>query len=194
MAAAAPIVEVAGDDQRRRPRDRVVHDLAQQPQLLLAVRFAQAEVHADRVQRIRAVVDVQLAMQQSAFLVPGDRDVAIPVRADRVLRQQRVAVVAVRIHRVAPVGGVRPDRIGEELVLRRVGPLRVAALVQRVFAEHFLQEHQVRADAAHGLAQLVQHEAAPEQVEAHVAIEGEDSDGRHGGWAQEMPRLCGSRP
>jgi hypothetical protein len=76
---------------------------------------------------------------------------------------------------------MRPQRIGEECVLRRIGPARVALLVQGVLAHHLLQEHQVGRHRTHRIAQFVQHEAPAEQVEAHVAIEREDVECGHRG-------------
>ena len=49
VGAAAPVVEVAGHDQRRVGRHLVAHHAAQQLELPLAVRLAQAQVHAHRV-------------------------------------------------------------------------------------------------------------------------------------------------
>jgi hypothetical protein len=130
---------------------------------------------------VRTAFHVDFAVQQAAFFVPGDGHVTVAMRADGELREQGVAVVAMRIHRVASVGRMRPQRIGQELVLRRLRPRRVALRMQRVLAHHFLQEHQVRGDAAHGLAQIMQHEPAIEQVEPHVAVEREDVERRHAG-------------
>ena len=65
----------------------------------------------------------QHAVQQAALLGAGDRDVVVLEVDDRKLGQHRVAVVALRIHRVAAVGELRPDGVGQEFVVRRLRPV-----------------------------------------------------------------------
>nr|WP_238148556.1 hypothetical protein [Xanthomonas campestris] len=50
--------------------------------------------------------------------------------------------------------------------------------VQRVFAQDFLQAHDLGADLANGVTQRGKNEAPLEQVKAHVGIEGQDIDQR----------------
>jgi hypothetical protein len=47
-------------------------------------------------------------MQQAALLMAMHRHIAIGVRNDREFAEQGVAVMTVRIHRVAAVGELRP--------------------------------------------------------------------------------------
>lgn len=62
--------------------------------------------------------------------------------------------------------------------MRHGRPLRVSPGVQRVFAQDFLQAHDLGADLANGLTQRGKNEAPFEQVKAHVGIEGQDIDQR----------------
>lgn len=62
--------------------------------------------------------------------------------------------------------------------MRHGRPLRVSPGVQRVFAQDFLQAHDLGADLANGLTQRGKNEAPLEQVKAHVGIEGQDIDQR----------------
>ena len=102
---------------------------------------------------------------------------------DRKLGQQRIAMVAVVVHRIAPVGVLRPDSVSQKLVVRHLRKVGQTAGVPVVCAQHFLQEHQVRRHVAHGLAQLMQHEAPVEGGEAFVHIHGEHLErNRQGGW------------
>ncbi len=68
VAAPAPVVEIAGDDQWRVRRNLAFDDLAQQIQLALTVRFAQTQVHADRVHLHRAcgIAITQCSMPRSS--------------------------------------------------------------------------------------------------------------------------------
>ena len=179
VATPAPVVEIAGDDQRRIGGHDVIDGVAQPAQLESPVRLAQAQVHADRVQRHRAAGNLDHAMQQSAGLMALHRDIAIVLAGDRKSRQQRIAVMAFRIDRVAAVGVLRPDRVGEEFVLGFGWPVEMAAGVAGVRAQHFLQEHQVRRCGADRVAQLRQHVATIEHIEAHVGVQAEDVDCRH---------------
>jgi hypothetical protein len=171
----APVVEVAGHDQRRGGRHLAVDQLAQLHQLALAVRLPQAEVHADGMHFHAFLGCVEHAVQQPALLVAVVRRIVVGVVANGKPRQQRVAVVAVRVHRIAAVGMVGPHGVGQVLVLRLLGPVGVALGMQGVRAQHFLQEDDVRGDRAHGLAQLLQDEAAIEESEALVGIDGQHS-------------------
>ncbi|EXF46731.1 hypothetical protein BAY1663_00895 [Pseudomonas sp. BAY1663] len=68
-----PVVEVAGHHHRR-AFGKGVEQIAEQFELLLAVGFAQPQVHADRVEFVVAG-HLQHAVQQPAAFRPGDGDV-----------------------------------------------------------------------------------------------------------------------
>ncbi|MCY1187676.1 hypothetical protein D9M73_286870 [compost metagenome] len=57
---------------------------------------------------------------------------------DLEFRQQRVAVIARRINRIASVGKLRPQRVGEKFILRHRRPIAVALWVLFVRAVDFL--------------------------------------------------------
>ena len=67
--------------------------------------------------------------------------------------------MAVVVDHVAAVGGVLPDVLGEEFVLRLLRPVLVALGVAVVQALHFLQEDDVGVELAQAIAQLVHHHA-----------------------------------
>ncbi|MCY1177986.1 hypothetical protein D9M73_183170 [compost metagenome] len=119
-------------------------------------------------------------MQQAAAFGAGDRHVQVAVLDDRVFGQQRIAVVAVRVDRVAAVGKVAPHAVGEEFVLRGLRPAGVARGVAVVAAEHFLKEDNVGLGAAHGLAQLWQDKAPVEGGEALVGVHRQYPQAFHG--------------
>ena len=182
VGAVAPVVEIARQHHGlvgRKAVDQIAHAL----QLLLAVRFLQPQVHAHRMHWQVVARRLQDAMQHAAPLRPPDGDVVVFVMRDGKLRQQGVAVVAVVIHRVAPVGVLRPDRVGQKFVMRHLRKIGHALRMALVAALHLLQKHQVGRHTAHGLAQLVQHEATVEGGEAFVHIHGEHLErNRQGGW------------
>src|SRR6478672_6471119 len=70
-------------------------------------------------------------------------------------------MVPVRVDGVAPVRDLVPELAGDELVLRASWPVAIAIRVTVVRVQHFLQEQDVRSQAAQALAQLVDHEAPP---------------------------------
>src|SRR5690606_32563616 len=104
------------------------------------------------------------------------RDVEVLVAQDRELRQQRIAVMAVRIHGVAAVGELRPHAVGEEFVLWRFGPVVDPRRVALVGPQYFLEEQQVGADGAYRIAQLGQDETPVEEGEALVGIHRQYTD------------------
>ncbi|MNU10020.1 hypothetical protein D3C72_2569390 [compost metagenome] len=65
-------------------------------------------------------------MQQTAAFGAGDGHVEIAVFADRVFRQQGIAMMAVGVHGVAAIGKVAPHAVSEELVLRGLRPVAEA--------------------------------------------------------------------
>ena len=198
VGPVAPVVEVAGHDQWRIGRHFGVHELAQQFELAPAVRFLQAEVHADGVDALLAPGHAQRAVQQAAALGAGDGDVVVLIVLDRELRQHRVAVVAMGVHRVAAIGELGPDLVGEELVVRVFGEVQELRRVFLVRALHLLQEDHVGADRAHGLAQLMQDELAVEEGEALVGVDRHHLEGElgHGavGRVAGHARFCTVRP
>jgi hypothetical protein len=95
--------------------------------------------------RFLPAVDLDLAVQQPAALDRVVRDVDVLPHRDRVAAHDRVAVVAVLVHGVHAVHAVLAVLVGEELVLRHLGPAHVAPRVLVVLALHLLQEGDVRA-------------------------------------------------
>ncbi|MCY1444989.1 hypothetical protein D9M71_614850 [compost metagenome] len=124
---------------------------------------------------------LQLAVQQAALLVALHRDVQVVEAADRKLRQQGVTVVAMGVHGIAAVGELRPHAVGQELVLRRIGPGRLAQGVLLVATVHFLEKHQVGTRGANGFAQLGQDETPVEEGKALVHVQRQDIQPTHGG-------------
>ncbi len=107
------------------------------------MRLTQPQVHADGMELL-VPRHLQHAVQQAATLGAGDGDVEVLVADDGKFREQGVAMVAVGIDRIAPVGEIGPDAVGEKLVLGRLRPVVKAHRVLFVGAQHFLQEHHVR--------------------------------------------------
>ncbi len=166
----APVIEVAGDDQRCFAGD-LGDPLRQQFQLLLAVNLAQPQVYANGMHLPAGAGQAQHTMQQPAAFVTALGDVEVVIANDLEFRQQCIAVVAMGVHRVAPVGELRPDTVGEKFVLRHAWPVAVAARVVLMGAMHLLQEHHIGSHAAHRLAQFRQDEASIEGSEALMSID-----------------------
>ena len=84
------------------------------------------------------------------------------------------------VHRIAPIGELRPEAVGEEFVLRHRRPIGVAFGVVLVSAVHLLQKHHVGSDAAHRFTQLRQDETPVERGEALVGIDRQHGEAAHG--------------
>ena len=180
IGAPAPVVEVARHDQRRVGRYLARQQREQPLQLATTMRLAQAQVHAHAMQQLAAAVGQHHAVQQPARLVAGLRHVVVGEADDRVPRQQRVAVIESVDHRVAAIGVIAPDLVGQKFV---VGAAHAVAPcprrgVLRAGPGHFLQEHQVAAHRTHRLAQFVQHEAATQSRVALVHVDGQHTHAR----------------
>ena len=184
----APVVEVAGDHERRVHRHGFADALAQRLDLPLPAALEQAQVNVDAVERRPARAQPDLAVEQAAALERMCGDVEILVRRDRIAGQERVAVVAVAGDRGAPVGDLAPVRVGDELVLRFRRPIPVPRGMPLVDADHFLQEQDVRVEPREPLAQLVDHHPPVELGESLVDVVGRDGEA-HGGTKRKRPAI-----
>ena len=175
--AAAPVVEIAGDDQRRFTRHVLLDEVRQRIVLVAARAAEQRKMGANAVQRQGQAGHGDGAVKQAALLETQARDVLVMRRQDRKARENRIAVMAVVIDHVAAVGVVFPDILGKEFVLRFGGPVLVALGMAFMAPLHFLQEHDIGIERAQTVAQLVHHHAAVELREALVDVPG--GDGQH---------------
>ncbi len=183
MCALPPIVEIAGNHERRISRDPVCDKSEQALDLLRAVRLSQGKMHADRMKRTRRSGDLDHAMQHSPTLGRSDRGVEVLPGSNGVLRQKRIAVVAAGRNRIAPVGVLWPNPVGQHFVLlgRRIRPVRNA---------DFLEENEVRIVGAQGVTQSQERAAATQRSEALVGIQRQQPDGarfRHNEHSRRAP-------
>ena len=81
-------------------------------------------------------------------------------------------MVPVRIDGIAPVRILRPDPLGQKLMVWVRGVIGQSLGMVVVTAGHFLEKDQIGADSPHCFAQLMQHEAAVECGKAFVDIDG----------------------
>jgi hypothetical protein len=128
-------------------------------------------------------------MQHAALLQRVVRHVVVGEIADDVARQDRIAVVPVRVHRIHAVAAVLVAAGGEELQLR-AGVIVGVARQPLVAVLHFLQEHDVGVDAVERQPHLVDARQAADAGHALVDVVGGDLEfhdaslliesGRHG--------------
>ena len=118
-------------------------------------------------------------MEQATALRASDGDVPVFEMRDRKLRQHSVAVVSLGVDRVAAISVLRPDAVGQELVVWRRRVVGVAVGVPGVAARHLLQEHYIGANGAYGFTQLMQHEFAIEGGKALVDVDRQHLDRKH---------------
>ncbi|MCY1173492.1 hypothetical protein D9M73_136540 [compost metagenome] len=133
--------------------------------------FAQPQMHANRMHLLAVAGQAQHTMQEPAVLVAADGHVEVVVADDLELRQQRIAVIARRIHRVAAIGELRPQAVGKEFILRHRRPVGVAPGVLFVGAVDFLQKHHIGRHAAHRFTQFRQDETPVECGETFMGVD-----------------------
>ena len=83
VRAFAPVVEVAGDDERRAVGNFVSDQLQEPINLSPAVRLAQPEMHTDRVQWLTTAIQSDDRMQQAPRLGLANRCIDIAPSGDR---------------------------------------------------------------------------------------------------------------
>jgi hypothetical protein len=125
-----PVVEITGNDQRRLGGHFALHEVGQKGGLAQAAALDQAEMHADQVHLAAlAAAEARHRVQQAALFQHMVGDVVVGEVDDAVAREDRVAVVAMRINGVHAVGAVRVGAGGEKVELRtghRVAGLRAS--------------------------------------------------------------------
>src|SRR5262249_424070 len=115
--AVAPVVEIAGDDDRQVARGELFEPARDRLELPAAAARVQRQMNATAMQVGPPARDRDDAMQESAALVAMVRDILVLERQKTVARQDGVAVMAVVVHGVAAID-VLPRVAGEERVLR----------------------------------------------------------------------------
>ena len=163
-----PVVEIAGNNERRCRWHQTLHACGQRRQLSSPSTCKQAKMHTKTVQM--KGLDRHLAMQQTALLEAVIRNILVFGGDDRVAAENGVTVVAMLIHRVTAIGKVRPHLIGEELILRRCRPVGQTQGMLRIFSLHFLQENNIGVNTAQVAAKFMHHHAPVEVRKPFVNV------------------------
>src|SRR5207244_4665406 len=91
--AIAPVVEVARDDDWRVPGHLAIEAIDDRADLVAPAALVQREVHADAVQGLRDLRQLDLAVKHAATLQGVVRDVLVLGAQDGIAAEDRVAVV-----------------------------------------------------------------------------------------------------
>lgn len=169
VRVSAPVIEVAGEYERRAVWNVPREKLEKPCYLLAAMRLAQCEVHAYAVQRPEAMRKLDDGMQEAPRLRGADRGIDVLPPVDRVHRQDRVAMVSTADDRVSAVGMLRPDAIREDLVL-------VDGRFRASRGADLLEEDEGGPRSAQGVANAQQRVAPVSGSKALVGIQREHPD------------------
>src|SRR4051812_49650103 len=115
-----PIVEVARDDDRQVARGEFFQTSGNRLELAAAAALVEREVHAYAMQVPPPPGHCDHAVQQAAAFIAMVRDVLVLERKKTEARENRVAMVAVVVHRVAAID-VLPAISCEISMLRLAG-------------------------------------------------------------------------
>lgn len=135
VRAFAPVVEVAGDDERRAVGNFVGDQIQKPINLSPAVRLAQPEMHTDRVQWL-LINQPDHCVKQASRLGLANRCIDIAPGGDRMPGEKRITVMSTRHDSIPAVGVLSPDAVRKYLVLH-----------VRIRTRHrtdFLEEDEVR--------------------------------------------------
>ena len=130
-------------------------------------------MHANTVDNT-AARQFDTAMQQAALFKLQMRHVLIMAVDDREAREDGIAVMTMVIDHVAAIRTIQPMLVGEKLMLRSTRPIGMISLMQQVQSLDFLQEENVRVQAAELLPQLMHHHAPVKLGEAFMDVERRD--------------------
>jgi hypothetical protein len=171
VRAFAPVVEVAGDDERRAVGNFVGDQIQKPINLSAAVRLAQREMHTDRVQWLTITIQPDHCVEQTPRLGPANRCIDIAPSGDRMPGEQRIAVMPARRNSVPAVGVLSPDAIRKYLVLMHVR-LRTRNRTD------FLKEDEVRPRGAQGIANSKQDAMPVSGTQSLMGIQRQHADPR----------------
>jgi hypothetical protein len=168
VRALAPVVEVAGDDERRAVGNFVGDQIQEPIDLSPAVRLAQREMQADRVQW--RTLQPDHCVQQAPRLGLADRCIDVAPGGDRMPGEQRITVMPAGRNRIPAVRVLRPDAVCEYLVLMH----------QRLRTRRadFLKEDEVRLRGAQGIANSKQGAMPVPGTQALMGIQRQHADPR----------------
>ena len=143
ISLVAPVVEVAGNDQRRVRLGDAFQIGGKGVHLPSPRAGEKRKVYANTMDWRRRSGNIDSAVKQSATLEAEVGDVLVEGVLDREAGEYRVAVVAVIVCHVAGVCRRLPYLGGEKVVLRLLRPVLDARGMQAVLALDFLQEDDV---------------------------------------------------
>jgi len=169
VSALAPVVEVAGDHERRAVGNFVDDQIQKPIDLLAAVRLAQRQMQTDRVQWLAITIQPDHRVQKAPRLGPANRRIDIAPGGDRMSGEQRVTVMPTRRHRIPGVGVLSPDAVRKDLVLMH---LRLRARNRT----DLLKEDEVRPRGAQGIANSKQEAVPVCGVQALMGIQRQHTD------------------
>ncbi len=169
VRAFAPVVEVAGDDERRAGGNFVGDQIQKPINLSPAVRLAQREMQTDRVQWLTIAIQPDHCVEQAPPLGLANRCIDIAPSGDRMPGEQRITVMPTRRNSIPAVGVMRPDAVRKYLVLMHVR-LRTRNRTD------FLKEDEVRPQGAHGIANSKQDAVPVSGTQALMGIQRQHAD------------------
>jgi hypothetical protein len=169
VRAFAPVVEVAGDDERRAVGNFVGDQIQKPINLSPAVRLAQPEMHTDRVQWLTIAIQPDHCVEQASRLGLANRCIDIAPSGDRMPGEQRITVMPTRRNSIPAVGVLSPDAVRKYLVLMR---LRTRNRTD------FLKEDEVRPQGAQGIANSKQDAMPVSGTQALTGIQRQHADAR----------------
>ena len=190
VALAPPVVEIAGNQQRCVARHGFADACDERTDLPLPATLKEPEMHVDAMQDRGALSQLDFTMQQPAAFEQMRRDILVFLRDDREARQDRVTVMTLAVHGVAPVGHFMPHRVGNEFVLRLARPVAITAGIALMRALDLLQEQDVSGQAVQLFLELMDDHAPRELRESFMDIEGRDGKSHRRGRVGRREFTC----
>ena len=170
VRASAPVVEVAGDDERRAVGNFVDDQIQKPINLSPAVRLAQREMQTDRVQWLTIAIQPDHCVEQAPPLGLANRCIDIAPSGDRMPGEQRITVMPTRRNGVPAVGVLSPDAVRKYLVLH--------VRIRTRNRTDFLKEDEVRPRGAQGIANSKQDAMPVSGTQALMGIQRQHADPR----------------
>jgi hypothetical protein len=171
VRAFAPVVEIAGDDERRAVGNFVGDQIQKPINLAAAVRLSQREIHTDRVQWLTIAIQPDHCVEQASRLGLANRCIDIAPSGDRMPGEQRIAVMPTRRNSIPAVGVLSPDAVRKYLVLMQ-------ARLRTRNRTDFLKENEVRLRGAQGIANSKQVAMPVSGTQALMGIQRHHADPR----------------
>jgi hypothetical protein len=169
VGTPGPVIEIAGNDQRRIAREFLRDEIEEPADLPPTMRLPQCEVQADRMQWLISARHSDYGVKKPSSLRAAHRRVDVAPGFDGIPGEERIAVMPAGIDGIPAIGVLGPDTVREDLVLMHGRPGGAGC-------SNLLQEDEIRLRGAQGCADAEEDFLPTTRAETLPGVQGQNAD------------------